>query len=212
METTLYILVTKDHQKFKIGLTMDLPSRADTLTRDWGELDLEESYCVTDSPQHIAQLERLLHFVFKKWNSTEDKSLAGYTEWFAIECLPQVIEEIKRIDSIQGASRNLKKGLLPPNSRAARSSIKTSQIANVLFKEYRYRTLRLLFLNPTTSYHVREIARITQVSPGSLHRELRYLADADLIIKTLIGNQVQYKVNTDCSIFDELLGIFQKIQ
>ena len=45
-------------------------------------------------------------------------------------------------------------------------------LSEVLFKEYRRKVLALLLLRPGESYHVREIARLTDTQPGTLNREL----------------------------------------
>jgi DNA-binding IclR family transcriptional regulator len=41
------------------------------------------------------------------------------------------------------------------------------------------------------SLHVREIARLTGVPPGSLHRELKALSEAGLLLRESAGNQVR---------------------
>lgn len=48
-------------------------------------------------------------------------------------------------------------------------------LPQLLFGEYRRRILDLLVLNPERSLHVREIARLTDTSPGTLHKELAKL-------------------------------------
>jgi len=51
---------------------------------------------------------------------------------------------------------------------------------------------------------------LTAVQPGSLHRELKLLAEAGLLSRHTVGNQVSYQANRDCPIFNELAGIFSK--
>jgi predicted nucleotidyltransferase len=48
------------------------------------------------------------------------------------------------------------------------------------------------------------------VPPGSLHRELKLLAEAGFLSRHTVGNQVRYQANWDCPIFNELAGIFRK--
>lgn len=86
----------------------------------------------------------------------------------------------------------------------------SSLLADILFKEYRRRVLCLLLLRPDQSYHVREIARLTGTVPGTLHKELSKLAEADVLIKSSRGNQVSYQANRDCLIFEELSSILRK--
>jgi len=87
---------------------------------------------------------------------------------------------------------------------------KPSGLAETLFSDYRRRILALLLLRSEDHYHVREISRLTGVPAGSLHRELKLLADAGLLSRHSAGNQVRYQANRDCPIFNELAGIFRK--
>jgi predicted nucleotidyltransferase len=84
------------------------------------------------------------------------------------------------------------------------------QLVETLFGAYRRRILGLLLLRSDETFYVREIARITGVPAGSLHRELKLLKDTGLLIRTTQGNQVRYQANRDCPIHDELAGIFRK--
>ncbi len=86
----------------------------------------------------------------------------------------------------------------------------SSKLAEILFKDYRRRVLALLLLNPDKRYHVREIARITDTLAGTLHKELSRLAEAGILTREQIGNQLQYFANTACPIFEELAGILRK--
>lgn len=56
-------------------------------------------------------------------------------------------------------------------------------LAHQLFGQTRSAVLSALLLHPDTSLHVRELARLTGASPGSLHRELRLLADMGLLLR-----------------------------
>ena len=85
-----------------------------------------------------------------------------------------------------------------------------SQLAELLFKDYRRRVLGLLLLHPERKYHVREIARLTGKVAGTLHKELSRLEKAGLLIKENVGNQVQYSANRECPIYEELAGILRK--
>ena len=83
-------------------------------------------------------------------------------------------------------------------------------LANLLFGAYRHRVLSLLFLRPGDSFHVRMIARLTGIPAGSLHRELRLLADAGLLDAERIGNQIHYSANEASPVFRELTAILDK--
>lgn len=85
-----------------------------------------------------------------------------------------------------------------------------SQLVETLFGAYRRQILALLLLRPDESLYVREIARVTGVSAGSLHRELKLLVDAGLLTRTTSGNHVRYQADRTCPIYEELAGIFRK--
>lgn len=83
-------------------------------------------------------------------------------------------------------------------------------LTSLLFGNYRQRVLGLLLLHPDTTYHVREIARLTGTAAGTLHKELAKLADAGLLSREKVGNQVRYGANRACPIYEELAGILRK--
>ena len=89
-------------------------------------------------------------------------------------------------------------------------STRRPQLVEILFGTYRRSILGLLLLRPDESFCVREIARLTGVSAGSLHRELKLLTETGLLLRTTVGNQVRYQANRDCSIYEELASIFRK--
>jgi len=82
--------------------------------------------------------------------------------------------------------------------------------AEVLFSTYHRRILGLLLLRPEQSFYVREIARLVDVPPGSLHRELKRLAESGLLLREPLGNQIRYRANTACPIYPELAELFRK--
>lgn len=83
-------------------------------------------------------------------------------------------------------------------------------LTSLLFGGYRGRVLGLLLLHPEQHYHVREIARLTATSAGTLHKELDRLAQAGLLLREKIGNQLHYGANRQCPIFEELASILRK--
>jgi DNA-binding transcriptional ArsR family regulator len=85
-----------------------------------------------------------------------------------------------------------------------------SSLAHQLLGQTRSAVLSALLLHPEASLHVRELARLTGASPGSLHRELRALAEMGLLQRREIGRQVHYRANPQCPVFDELAGFLRK--
>ena len=86
----------------------------------------------------------------------------------------------------------------------------TKQAIDFIFSPYRRQVLALLLLRPDERFHVRELERLTGISAGSLHRELKAMAEAGLLIREHQGNQVLYQADCSCSIFEELASIFRK--
>jgi predicted nucleotidyltransferase len=85
-----------------------------------------------------------------------------------------------------------------------------SKLIEILFGNYRRKILALLLLRPDEKFHVRDIARRIDVPVGSLHRELKLLAEGELLLRAKSGNQVYYQANRDCQVFNELAGLFRK--
>jgi predicted nucleotidyltransferase/DNA-binding transcriptional ArsR family regulator len=86
----------------------------------------------------------------------------------------------------------------------------SKQPIEFMFSPYRRQVLAVLLLRPDEQFHVRELARMTGVSAGSLHRELKAMAESGLLIREKLGNQVFYRANVDCSIYEEIAAIFRK--
>ena len=86
----------------------------------------------------------------------------------------------------------------------------TPGLVEILFGAYRRKVLSLLLLRADEGLHVREISRLAGVPVGSLHRELKMLAEGGLLVREAVGNQVRYRANRDCPIFEELTALFRK--
>ena len=83
-------------------------------------------------------------------------------------------------------------------------------LASLLFTDYRRRVLGLLLLHPEQTYHLRELARTTGTTAGTLARELAKLTEAGVLTCQRIGNQAHYAANRECPIFEELASILRK--
>jgi predicted nucleotidyltransferase len=83
-------------------------------------------------------------------------------------------------------------------------------LAVLLFGAYRRAVLARLLLRPEESLHVRELARDIGKPPGTLVRELNLLAEAGVLTRSRLGNQVRFQANTACPIYEELRGILRK--
>jgi predicted nucleotidyltransferase len=83
-------------------------------------------------------------------------------------------------------------------------------LASLLFGAYRRDALALLLLRPEASFHVREMARITGKAPGTMLRELNALADAGVLTRNPVGNQVRFQANPECPIYEDLRNILKR--
>ena len=86
----------------------------------------------------------------------------------------------------------------------------SKQPIELMFGAYRRQLLALLLLRPDEQFHVRELERRTGLSAGTIHRELRSMAEAGLLLRHQVGNQVLYRANTTCPIYTELASIMRK--
>jgi predicted nucleotidyltransferase/DNA-binding HxlR family transcriptional regulator len=82
-----------------------------------------------------------------------------------------------------------------------------TKIIHFLLGNTRSAVLRTLLLQPDAALHVRELARLTGASPGSLHRDLRALTDLGLLLREEVGRQVHYRANRACGSFDALVAL-----
>lgn len=83
-------------------------------------------------------------------------------------------------------------------------------LADFLLGKLRSRLLAVLLLHPENAWHSRELARRLAAVPGSVNRELTKLADAGLLLRERIGNQIHYRANRDCPVFAEIAGLMRK--
>lgn len=82
-------------------------------------------------------------------------------------------------------------------------------VTNFLLGNTRASVLRTLLLQPAAALHVRELARVTGASPGSLHRDLRMLTELGLLLREEVGRQVHYRANPASPAFEALTGLLR---
>ena len=84
-------------------------------------------------------------------------------------------------------------------------------VSELLFpNQYRRKVLALLMLNPQMWLHLRELARLTDSSPGTLKKELDALTSVGLLKFQKVGNQTQFSANTEHPVFPELSALVRK--
>jgi predicted nucleotidyltransferase len=85
-----------------------------------------------------------------------------------------------------------------------------SSLMDLLFPGARQRALAVLLLQPQSTFHLRELARLTDSHAGTLAREVDKLARTGLLLRSEQGNQVRYNANTSHPLFDDLAALFRK--
>lgn len=93
----VYLLLSTDGNKFKIGKADNVHSRYTTLKRHWGEFDLEKSMQIKCDKKQVHNLEKTLHFIFDNYNIELPSNSDGYTEWFDSDCFEDVTDLLKDI-------------------------------------------------------------------------------------------------------------------
>ena len=86
----------------------------------------------------------------------------------------------------------------------------SASLGTHLLGQTRAAVLSALLLHPDQTLHVRELARQLGASAGSLHRELRDLADRGLLLRREQGRQVLYQANTAHPVYAELTALLRK--
>ena len=84
------------------------------------------------------------------------------------------------------------------------------RIATTLFGKTRRALLARLYLEPEREFRMRELARLTGISAGSVLHELKQLQAADLVRRSEDRALVTYRANPASPVFEELRGIVEK--
>ncbi len=83
-------------------------------------------------------------------------------------------------------------------------------VIHVLFPQARAELVRLLFADPSKEYHLRELARLSNLSIGTLQSEVRRLAAPGLLTARRDGNRLYFRANIAHPVFPELQGLALK--
>jgi predicted nucleotidyltransferase len=82
--------------------------------------------------------------------------------------------------------------------------------AEILFGKTRRALMLLLFEQPNRCFYIRELSKLSGISPGAVQHELVQLTKAELVIRTRDGNRVYYQANTVHPVFPDLKSIIHK--
>lgn len=84
-------------------------------------------------------------------------------------------------------------------------------VTDLLFpNQYRRKVLGWLLMRPQDWVHLRELARLTGASAGTLKKELDALTAAGLLVSRKVGNQTQFCANTQHPVYPELSALIRK--
>jgi predicted nucleotidyltransferase len=83
-------------------------------------------------------------------------------------------------------------------------------IERLITSRARLKILSLFLLTPASEFHIREVARRTQLNLNSVRRELDNLEAADLLRSRKQGSLKLYSANRENPIYEELKRIFLK--
>jgi predicted nucleotidyltransferase len=86
----------------------------------------------------------------------------------------------------------------------------SSNLSAALFGQTRRAILALLYGHPDEAYYLRQLARSGGLGLGAVQREVKRLAEAGILRRTVRGHQVYYQANPDCPVFAELKGLTVK--
>jgi len=112
----------------------------------------------------------------------------------------------------------LTKALESVKSKIFHSAIEKPQVRKKGLLETLFRTrafvqvLGFLFLNQGREYYLNDLARQAGVSAPTALREMERMQPLNIITKTKVGSTTFYKVNQDCTIYEELKRIFLKFE
>lgn len=83
-------------------------------------------------------------------------------------------------------------------------------LASELLGSSRAAILATLLLRPESELHARELARVTDVSIGTLLRELKALLALGLVKRREVGRQVFFAADPASPVYSELAGLLRK--
>lgn len=95
-------------------------------------------------------------------------------------------------------------------SSAIKRGSERISLADALFSGTQQRVLALVFGQPDRSFYANELIAQARAGRGAVHRELKRLAESELVTMQVSGNQKHYQANPASPIYDELCGIVRK--
>lgn len=91
-----------------------------------------------------------------------------------------------------------------------RAPARRQPLGAALFGRAREAVIGLLFLDPNSELHVRELARRAGLAASTIAHELKALQEAGVLNAEARGAQLFFRANPDCPLFEELKSIAVK--
>jgi len=85
-----------------------------------------------------------------------------------------------------------------------------ASIRALISSKTRIELLRILALNPESSFYINELSRRTGFSPRGVEKELKNLLSGGILKREVTGNQHRYQLDPQCPINREIKGIVLK--
>ncbi|MHB1293911.1 MAG: helix-turn-helix domain-containing protein [Anaerolineae bacterium] len=89
-------------------------------------------------------------------------------------------------------------------------TVDDAPLADALFGKARRRILGLLLTHADEAFYPRQIERLLGMSVGALHRELRNLVEAGILVRMPQGREVYYRANRGSPVFEDLHNLLIK--
>jgi predicted nucleotidyltransferase len=83
-------------------------------------------------------------------------------------------------------------------------------LAQLLSSQVRAEIFRLLFNGNKSSIHLRDLQRQSQLSIGTMQKEIAHLKDLDLVTSERDGNRLYYSANFNHPLYREIYGLVEK--
>lgn len=186
MKSSIYILIENNNKIFKIGKANNVLVRYEQLNKHYS-FNLEKSYEITTTQKEVLEIEKILHLMFSSFNIKDLPSADGYTEFFDICCLDDVLIFLNEFKTRKNVE--IKKGIFLEkriNKAIKRNAILSKEDKELIEINQRDRELRKL----------KTIARL-------LNGKTFYLFDNELVFDyygfendwNKQANEIRYKIN-----------------